>query len=286
MTVIDRRTRFPRRGGGVADSYPADGGTYGERPRRRRGRRALIILIILLLVLGGLLVIADRVSAGIAERVVADQVDQQLTKQNVQSSAPEVTVGGFPFLTQVLGGRYDSINVVLRDLQGPVQGTTTTVRVPELTADARNVTASLDTLRTGQGEVTAETVQGTATVAYDSVVALIDRPGVELREQDGKLAVTAPVRVPILEQNLTVRGTAKLTVQGTDIVINFERLTADDLPDNPAIQSFISAFAQQLSVRVPLPALPFELELQEVRPMPNGLAVTGSARNVSLSEVS
>ncbi|MBF9135097.1 DUF2993 domain-containing protein [Plantactinospora sp. S1510] len=269
----------------MADSYPADGGTYGEKPRRRRGRRALIILIILLLVLGALLVVADRVAAGVAERVVADQVDQQLTKKNVQASAPEVTVGGFPFLTQVLGGRYDSINVVLRDLQGPVQGTNATVRVPELTADARNVTASLDTLRSGQGEVTAETVQGTATVAYDSVVALIDQPGVELREQDGKLAVTASVRVPILEQNLTVRGTAKLTVQGTDIVVDVDQLTADDLPENPLVQSFITGFAKDLSVKVPLPALPFDLELQEVRPLPNGLAVTGSARNVSLSEV-
>jgi hypothetical protein len=270
----------------VADSYPADDGTYDEKPRRRRGRRALIVLVIVLLVLGGLLVVADRVSAGIAERVVADQVDKQLTQQNVTSSGPaEVTVGGFPFLTQVVGGRYDSINLVLRDLQGPVQGSSATVRVPELTADARNVTASMDTLRTGQGEVTAETVEGTATVSYDSVVALIDRPGVQLREQDGKLAVSAPVRVPILEQELTLRGTAKLTVQGKDIVINFERLSADGLPNNPLIQTFVTGFAQQLSVKVPLPALPFDLQLHEVRPMPNGLAVTGSARNVALSEV-
>jgi hypothetical protein len=158
--------------------------------------------------------------------------------------------------------------------------------VPEVTADARNVTASLDTLRTGQGEVTAGTVHGTATVAYDSVVALIDQPGVELREQDGKLGITAPVQIPIIGQKLTVQGTAQLTVEGKDIVITFDRLTSDDLPNNPAVRAFISTFARDLSVRVPLPALPFELELEEVRPLPNGLAVTGSARNVALSEVS
>lgn len=275
----------------MADSYPADGGHLadggadGVRPRRRRGRRALIVLVILLLVLAGLLVVADRVAAGIAERVVADQIDQEISRQNVQSSAPEVTVGGFPFLTQVLGGRYDSIKVLLRDVQGPVQGSTTAVRVPELTVDARNVTASVDTLRSGQGEVTAEAVNGTGTIAYESVVALIDRPGVKLREQDGKLAVTAPVRVPILEQNLTVQGTANLAVDGDDIVINFDRLTSDDLPNNPAIQSFINGFARQLSVRVPLPPLPFALQLHEVRPLPTGLAVTASAKDVALSEV-
>lgn len=269
----------------MADSYPAGDGTTGERPRRRRGRRALIVLVIVLLVLAGLLVVADRVSAGIAERVVADQIDQRLTQENIQASAPDVTVGGFPFLIQVAGGRYDSIKVVLRDLEGPVQGSSKPVRVPEVTVDARNVTASMDTLRSGQGEVTAETVDGSLTVAYESVVALIDRPGVQLREQDGKLAVTAPVQVPILEQKLTVRGTADLAVQGEDIVVTFVRLTADDLPDNPAVQSFIATFAEQLSVRVPLPALPFELQLHEVRPRPEGLAVTASARDVPLSEV-
>ncbi|MEO3928255.1 DUF2993 domain-containing protein [Micromonosporaceae bacterium B7E4] len=270
----------------MADSYPADGGTYGERPRRRRGRRALVILVILLLVLAGLLVVADRVAAGVAERVIADQIDQEISRQNVQSAAPEVTVGGFPFLTQVLGGRYDSIKVLLRDVQGPVQGTDAAVKVPELTVDARDVTASLDTLRSGQGEVTAKTVQGTGTVAYDSVVALIDRPGVQLREQDGKLAVTAPVRVPILEQELTVQGTANVSVDDDDIVVTFDRLTSADLPDNPVIQTFVNNFARQLSVRVPLPPLPFALQLHEVRPLPTGLAVTASARDVALSEVS
>ncbi|AVT36474.1 DUF2993 domain-containing protein [Plantactinospora sp. BB1] len=270
----------------MAGSYPADGGTYDERPRRRRGRRALVILVILLLVLAALLVVADRVAAGVAERVVADQIDKEISRKNVQSSAPEVTVGGFPFLTQVLNGRYDSVKVLLRDVQGPVEGSNATVKVPEVTVDARDVTASLDTLRSGQGEVTAKTVRGTGTVTYDSVVALIDRPGVQLREQDGKLGVTAPVQVPIINQELTVQGIANLTVEGDEIVIGFDQLTSADLPNNPLIKTFVSNFARQLSVRVPLPPLPFALQLHEVRPLPNGLAVTASARDVALSEVS
>ncbi|WP_422772050.1 DUF2993 domain-containing protein [Plantactinospora sp. WMMC1484] len=270
----------------MADSYPAEGGTYGERPRRRRGRRAVVILIVVLLVLAGLLVVADRVAAGVAERMVADQVEQELAQQNVQSTAPEVTVGSFPFLTQVLNGRYDSIKVLLRDVQGPVQGTGAAVRVPELTVDAQDVTASMDTLRTGQGEVTAATVRGTGTIAYDSVVELIDRPGVQLREQDGNLGITAPVQVPILNQELTVQGTAKLSVEGDDVVINFENLRSSDLPDNPVIQTFVTNFARQLAVRVPLPPLPFALQLHEVRPAPDGLAVTASAENVALSQLS
>ncbi|MFY1689554.1 DUF2993 domain-containing protein [Plantactinospora sp. WMMB782] len=270
----------------MADSYPVQDEAYGEKPRRRRGRRALVVLVILLLVLAGLLVVADRVAAGVAERMVAEQVDKEISRKNIQSTAPEVTVGGFPFLTQVLDGRYDSVKVLLRDVQGPVEGTEATVKVPELTVDARDVTASLDTLRSGQGEVTAKTVQGTGTVTYDSVVALIDRPGVQLREQEGKLGVTAPVQVPIINQELTVQGTANVTVDGDDIVIAFDRLSSADLPDNPVIQTFVNNFARQLTVRVPLPPLPFALQLHEVRPLPNGLSVTASASDVALSEVS
>ncbi|MGI5213122.1 LmeA family phospholipid-binding protein [Plantactinospora sp. CA-290183] len=271
----------------MANGYPAEGETYyPEQPRRRRGRRALVILLIVLLVLAGLLVVADRVAAGVAERVVADRINQEMAKQDVRASAPDVTVGGFPFLTQVVGGNYDSVKVVLRDVQGPPQGDTPGVRIPALTVDARNVAASIDTLRTGQGEVTARTVDGTGTISYDSVVALIDRPGVTLREQGGKLAISAPVQVPIINQELTLRGIADLTVVKGEVVINFSELTADDLPNNATIRAFISTFAQQLSVTVPLPPLPFALEVREVRALPNGLAVAATARDVALSEVS
>ena len=270
----------------MADSYPAQSGTYGAQRPRRRGRRALIILVVLLLVLGGLLVVADRVAAGVAERAVADQVNQEVAKQDIRASAPEVTVGGFPFLTQVLAGRYDSISILLRDVQGPAQGQTKGVRLPELAVDARNVKASLDTLRSGQGDVTAETVEGTGTIAYDSVVELINRPGLTLREEGGKLAVTAPVQVPILDQEVTAHGIAELSVQQGEILVNFDELTADELPDIPAARAFISAYAKQISVRVPLPAMPFALEVREVRALPEGLAVTATARNVPLNAVS
>ena len=61
--------------------------TYEERPRRR-GRKVLITLVVLLLVLGGLIVVADRVAVGVAERAIADQVRQEIAKQGAQSSPP------------------------------------------------------------------------------------------------------------------------------------------------------------------------------------------------------
>lgn len=150
-------------------------------------------MFVLLLLLAGLLVVADRVAVGVAERTIADRVSQEVAKQGAQSTRPDVEVAGIPFLTQVLDGRYERITIKLRDVQASVEGGA--VQLPVLDVDARNVRASLDTLRSGQGDVVADTVKGTGTISYDSLAALLKRPGLTLGEQNGKLAVTAPADI-------------------------------------------------------------------------------------------
>ncbi|WBB55309.1 DUF2993 domain-containing protein [Verrucosispora sp. WMMD573] len=255
--------------------------TYERRPRRR-GRKVLIGFVVLLLVLAGLIAIADRVAASVAERTIADEVRQQVAEQGAQSLPPEVEVGGFPFLTQVLDGRYERISIKLRDVRASVQGDA--VALPSLDVDARNVRASLDTLRTGQGEVVAETVNGTGTISYQSLSALLDREGLTLGERDGQLAVTAPV--DILGQRLTVTGTADIVVgeQG-QVALQFDDLDAEGLPDVPLARTLVSNFARSISVDVPLPELPFQLTVREVRPQPQGLTVTADARDVPINSV-
>ncbi|MEU6074600.1 DUF2993 domain-containing protein [Micromonospora sp. NPDC047074] len=253
--------------------------TYEERPRRR-GRKVLITLVVLVLVLGGLIAVADRIAVGVAENAIADQVRREITKQGAHSSAPEVEVGGFPFLTQVLDGRYERISIGLRDVQASVRGDA--VAMPKLDVDARNVRASLDTIRSGQGEVVAETVDGTGTISYDSLAKLLDRPGLALAEQGGRLAVTAPV--DILGQRLTVTGTADITVgKEGQVALRFNDLNAEGLPNLPLARTLLNNYARSISIDVPLPELPFQLAVREVWPLPEGLTVTADARNVPIS---
>ncbi|RIV37227.1 LmeA family phospholipid-binding protein [Micromonospora radicis] len=254
---------------------------YGPRPRRR-GRKVLFGFVVLLLVLAGLLVVADRVAASVAASTIADEVREQVNRQGAQSAPPEVEVGGFPFLTQVIDGRYERITIRMRDVQGAVQGDV--VSLPNLDVDARNVRASLDTLRSGQGDVVAETVNGTATISYQSLAALLDREGLTLGERDGQLAVTAPV--DILGQRLTVTGTADIVVgdQG-QIALRFDDLNAEGLPAAPLARTLLNNFARSISVDVPLPELPLQLTVREVVPRPEGLAVTADARDVPINSV-
>ncbi|MEU4530872.1 DUF2993 domain-containing protein [Micromonospora ureilytica] len=259
----------------MARDYPVD-----EARPRRRGRKLLIGLFVLLLLLAGLLVVADRVAVGVAERMIGDRVRQEIARQGAQSAAPDVEVGGTPFLTQVLDGRYQRITINLRDVQASVEGDA--VRLPVLDVTARNVRASLDTLRTGQGDVVADTVNGAGTISYESLAALLNRPGLALGEQNGKLTVTAPA--DILGQKLTISGTADVTVADNGAVaLRFNDLDAAGLPNLPLARAFLSNYAKSISIDVPLPELPFQLAVREVRPLPEGLAVTADAKNVPIN---
>ncbi|MFG1841030.1 DUF2993 domain-containing protein [Micromonospora sp. NPDC049175] len=262
----------------MAQDYPVD-----EARPRRRGRKLLIGLFVLLLLLAGLLVVADRVAVGVAERMIGDRVQQEVTKQGAQSTKPDVEVAGVPFLTQVLDGRYQRISIKLRDVQAPVQGDT--VRLSVLNVDARNVRASVDTLRSGQGDVVADTVDGTGTISYESLAALLKRPGLTLGEQNGKLAITGPI--DIFGQKVTISGTADVTVADNGAVaLRFNDLDAAGLPNLPIARTALSNFAKSISIDVPLPDLPFQLAVREVRPLPEGLAVTADAKNVPINSAS
>ncbi len=258
----------------MAQAYPA----YEGRPRRR-GRKLLIGFVVLLLVLAGLLVVADRVAVGVAERAIADQVRQKVAEQDVQSAPPEVDVAGFPFLTQVVAGRYERISIVLTDVKGSVRGDA--VSVPRLDVEAHNVRASLDTLRSQRGDVVAESVDGRATISYDSLAKLLDRPGLTLGERDGTLTVTAPV--DILGNKLTVNGTADVTAANGKVALKFKDMTAEGLPNLPLAKTLLTNYAKGISIDVPLPELPFGLNVRKVEPKPDGLLVTADAKNVPIN---
>lgn len=74
-------------------------------------------LLVLLVVLAGLLVAVDRVAVFAAEHVVASRIqdDEHLAHR------PDVSIGGFPFLTQLAAGTYDDVEVTAHDLRaGPL----------------------------------------------------------------------------------------------------------------------------------------------------------------------
>jgi hypothetical protein len=257
------------------------GEVYGSRkPRRRTGRRLLVTFVVLLIIIVGALAVLDRFGASYAERVISDRVAEQVANQKATSEKPDVTIEGVPFLTQVVKGRYQEIKIELRDFSGPVANGKT-IRMPLLDIRAKDVRAPLETLRTGEGDIVATTVTGTGTVDYATVAQLVDKPGVKLAEKDGKLAVTAPLTV--LNQQVTVQGTADVAVQKNVVSLHFDQVTADGLPDVPFVQNLLNNYAKQISIDLRLPQLPLKLVVQKVEPTADGLVVTAGASEVPLN---
>jgi LmeA-like phospholipid-binding len=99
-----------------------DGGDGGRRAGRaggtgRRRHRGLTITAIVVVVLAILLVVADRVAAGIAENQVASQI-----KSAGFPVKPKVTIDGFPFLTQLAARDFHQMDIAASNVtEGPLE---------------------------------------------------------------------------------------------------------------------------------------------------------------------
>lgn len=242
-------------------------------------RRVLVVLV----VLAALVVVVDRVGAWAAQRAVADQAAQELAAHEVDSAPPEVTFNRAPFLTQVAAGRYESVTLRLRDV-GSGQ-----VRLPLVELTARGVTATASTLIERDGPITAERVEGTATIGYASVTELAGLDGLELSAGDGG-AVRVRVTTELRGTAVTLVGSADVAVTGgsdgagSTVAVRPAGLTVESPDELPAgAQPLVDDIARQLAVDVPLPPLPYQLTVESVRAEPAGLAVSVSARNVPLA---
>jgi len=241
---------------------------------RRWPRRLLIAGLVLLGPLLILLAVADRYAVGVAQSQIASQVTAQLADDDVTANPPKVDVRGYPFLTQVLAGHYPDVHIELDHVTAKTSDVT--LDRLDLVADVR---ATLAQLR-GGGPVTADRVQATTTVGYDSVAALAGMKDLKLSEEKGRLIAVLPL--DLLGQRVTVRGVGRLEPDGDKIRIRFDELTVQGGTGGPALANAIKSYAEQMGVDVPLPSTPFALKVTAVRPQPDGLRVTAEARNVTL----
>src|SRR5215217_7387317 len=107
---------------------------------RRKGRRAKKITIVLL-VLVALLVGADFGAAAIAEHTVSQKAREQLGLVD----DPSVTIHGFPFSTQALGGNYGHISISATGVKVADK-----LQDADITAELHDVSAPLSDLLSGK----------------------------------------------------------------------------------------------------------------------------------------
>jgi hypothetical protein len=233
-------------------------------------RRLLVVVVVLAL----LLVVADRVAAGVAER----QVAQTIQESEGLADRPEVDIAGIPFLTQALRGDYRQIDVTIHGLTAEqdltideLDGRLNGVRVPLRDVVQRSVSSAPVDLATATGRTNFDALNEAAKTRLpsDRLTATFGAGSAPDR-----LSVTGSYASPV--GAIAVRGEARIVIQDGDLVV-----TA--VPDSLSIPSRLrDVVARLLDLSFRLPDLPFGFQARSVAVSPEGIAVTATARDVTL----
>ncbi|MDF9814722.1 DUF2993 domain-containing protein [Streptomyces sp. SPB162] len=235
--------------------------------------RAARILLIVLVVLGGLFVAADRIAVSVAEDKAAERAQ---TTQGL-SSKPDISIKGFPFLTQVASDKLDDVKITAHDIQAGTGGER--LRIDSFTADLRGVNLSDNYQR-----AVADTADGSAFITYADLTAAAP-PGVTVayggagKDGKGKVKVTGSVTdVPLL-------GTVKKSVTSVVSVEkgNTVRLHADMIPGVDSIPGLDKLIRNKIDFTRSLAGLPAGITVQSVVTTPSGISVAASGTNVVLA---
>ncbi|MCW2945878.1 MAG: Secreted protein [Actinoallomurus sp.] len=217
-------------------------------PPRRRGRRGLWVTLVVVLVLLGLVVAGDRLAAAYAENRIAGEIQKEGF-----GAKPDVTIDGFPFLTQVADRHFPSAHMTARNVQ---EGPLTISRIDGVARDVR--------VDSGFRKGTIGSVDGTATVGFGDLTKAAGQSGLEL-------STAGPDKVKVSVDLGVVSGTA--TAQVTKVGRDQIRV------HTTSVEGFsLSDLGNDLDFTVPVTGLPMGMSFQSLRVSSKGveMRVTGS----------
>jgi hypothetical protein len=228
--------------------------------RRHRGRRWLVALVVLIVVLVAL----DFIAKAVAESVAASEIQKQ-----GKMAKPDVTIDGFPFLTQLAGRDFASVHIKIADLKaGPVTFTT-------VNAAATQVKPSSFTFKSlhighisGTGLIDFASLGNTLATEIGPLGTLLHGAGLNLSAA-GPHEVKASLNLLVATGSATWRITR---VSGSELRVRL--VSSGGLP-----QSLLGSIQ---SLNLHIPPLPLGLTLNGVSVMRAGVVGTFSGSNVAV----
>jgi hypothetical protein len=226
-------------------------------------------LLITLAVLAVLFVIADRIAVALAESEAADQLRQ--SRQT--DGKPEVSIDGFPFLTQLLGGELDKVHASAEGMRAEdTEGTS--LRITKFSADLHDVKFS-----DGFATATARGASGTVRISYADLSAAAP-PGVRISyggpsSKAGVSEVKASAGIPVLgEQSVTSEISL---VDGDTVRVRAKSVPASSIPGaEERIREYLD-FDKQVT------GLPEGMRLDSIEADESGIVIELSGKDVSLT---
>ena len=227
--------------------------------------RALLVVLLLLV---GLVLGADRVGEEVAE----DQVARVVAERAGLAGAPDIEIGGFPFLTQAVAGRYEDVRVSLTGADlGQPEGTSADVSLQGVRV------ALSDVLSGSVQQVPVERVDGTASLSYDLLAQQLGPGATVAREGDG-LRVERTVEVSGVTVPLIATGSVAL--DGDTLVVDVDEVTSAGV-DVPGFLT--DQVSDALELRYGIPDLPFGLQVTGVTAGDDGVRIAVAATDTVLS---
>ncbi|MER5771935.1 LmeA family phospholipid-binding protein [Streptomyces sp. NPDC001985] len=247
--------------------------------------RALRITLIIAVVLGVLFTALDRIAVSFAESEAAGKIRDS---QGLPST-PEVSIKGFPFLTQVMDRRLDEVGISLSGITANAGGRS--VEVTEVRAGLTGVTVG-----SGYDSAVAGRAEGSARISYEALGkaapegATIGWAGAE-RAAKGQVKLEGPLAdvvkgagVPVPDAVAGALGGRTISAYSTVELTggNTLRLTADGLPELP-VQGFGKALRQAVDLELKIEGMPAGIRLDRLELSEDGLRITGTGRDVALA---
>ncbi|WP_399087325.1 DUF2993 domain-containing protein [Streptomyces sp. BBFR2] len=229
--------------------------------------RALKVLLVLVVVVGGLFVAADRVAVNLAE----DKAAEKIRDSQGLAAAPEVSIKGFPFLTQVAGRNLDEVEAELGGVKADADGHT--LRVDKLKAVFHDVKLSDDY----SSIENAASATATATLSYAD---LTKASGANVQvtyggTKGGQGQVKISPAIPLLS---SLEVTGSVTAHGDTL-----RLRADSIPTMcRLLPGCADKIREQTDHEWKLDQLPANLKLDKVTAGPDGVAISATGTDVKL----
>jgi LmeA-like phospholipid-binding len=210
-----------------------------------------VIVVALLVALSAVLLIADRIAVIYAEGRVATRIEDRGFR-----TKPQVTIAGFPFLTQVAVRRLNKVVISAAGKKlGPVEVKHLDVTLYEIRANPSHSGS------------TAARLSGTALIGFAGLAGMAGLPGLTV-SADGpdRLKITADLGL------ITGTATARVSRAGPG-GIRITVISAAGIP--------VAALGSLHDITLPLPALPLGMTIQGVSVTGHGVLVHLAGQNVS-----
>ncbi len=225
-----------------------------------------MIAVISVLAVLAVLIAGDRVANAVAQNMLATQLQSELSTP----TKPEVSIGGFPFVTQVLGGSFSSVQVTADD--ATVQEGSTSVAIAHLDATLTGITAS-DRYQ----NVVADRGEATALVDWTGVSTLAGQQMSYVADDRMRIDFSVPIGRLSIDGYIT--GRPQLDVDAQTIIVVDPQVNVASVAVPQAVVDAVSRIVLQ---PIPIQNLPYDISVTGLTVQPDGLLLSGTGQDIPL----